>query len=167
MIYNDTLDLFEPNPVFPDLRQISLVNFTNNIMYHSAHGSAPITFFIPKDGQQILTIWAAQSSYFSYKGYFNSSYLPSISTTSTSIRYYNDTTGENIDLIYYNDGSLKSGIIDTDTPSKDIEIYIERVDSGSEEELTQNIPFGNFYIIFIILGISTLIIYLKFKKIKN
>lgn len=166
MLYNQTTEEITFNPHNLLLHNVSLVNFTNNQMYAS-EGGQPITFFIPKSSStQLMTDWVADASLFQYTGYFDPTSPPSISTTASSIRYYNDTSEEYVELNYDNRGALTSGEIFSKVVNPNgitqviTRIYGPPIGNGSPP----NIPFGNSFFVIITVCIVGLVVYSKRKR---
>jgi hypothetical protein len=167
MIYNVTEDIFQEDPLHLDLQNISLVNFTLSKMLASP-GGQPLTLFIPKLGTSLMTEWCANASYIQYKGLFDPAYPPAVSYTQNSIRYYNNTSGDFADLIFCNDGSLKSCsqyltykalfgfdelIINT------TRLYPTCQEVPNEPPLIPSISFGSGSLVFFLIGVISVILY--------
>ena len=167
MIYNDTEDAFQEDPLHLGLQNISLINFTLSKMLASP-GDQPLTRFIPKLGTSLMTEWCANASYLQYKGNFDPAYPPAMSFTQNSIRYYNNTSGDFIELIYCNDGSLKSCsqyltykalfgfdelIINT------TRLYPACQEIPNEPPLIPSISFGSGSLVFFLIGVISVILY--------
>ena len=167
MIYNKTEDIFQKDPLHMDLQNVSLVNFTLTKMLHGP-GGQPLTLFIPKLGTSLMTEWCANASYLQYKGNFDPAYPPAMSFTQNSIRYYNNTSGDFTELIYCNDGSLKSCSQYLTYKAmfgfEELIINVTRLypacqEVPNEPPLNPTISFGSGSLIFFLIGIVSVILY--------
>jgi hypothetical protein len=166
MIYNETEDVFQEDPLCSNLQNISLVNFTLSKMM-AGPGGQPLTLFIPKLGTSLMTEWCANASYLQYKGLFDPAYPPRVSFTQNSIRYYNNTSGDFTELIYCNDGSLKScyqyltykAMFGFDELIINVtRLYPACQEVSSEPPLMPSISFGNGSLIFFLIGVISVIL---------
>ena len=167
MKYNETDDVFQVDPLYSDLQNFSLVNFTLSKMFASP-GGQPLTFFIPKLGSSLMTGWCANASYFQYKGLFDPAYPPAVSYTQNSIRYYNNTSGDFTELVYCNDGSLKScsqyltykAMFGFDEYIINVtRLYPACQEVPNEPPLNPTISFGSGSLIFLLVGVISVILY--------
>lgn len=171
MIYNKTLGIFQEDPLSMGLANVSLVNFTLSKMYATSPGSEPITLFIPKLDNQLMTDWCAEASYFQYKGHFDPAKSPGIYTTTNTIRYYNETSGDFIEMQFCNDGSLKSCYKQLSYfygYSYNYTLEVERLYPECEEitNPSPTIPLGISFFLILTIAMVSLLVYTLNKKLK-
>jgi hypothetical protein len=102
---------------------------------------------------------------------------PAVSFTQNSIRYYNNTSGDFTELIYCNDGSLKScyqyltykALFGFDESIINVtRLYPACQEVPSEPPLNPSISFGNGSLISFLIGAIVVILYdFKKKNINN